>query len=182
MDSYEKLTWLKQWYEDNKAELNSDSALISAIKKNSLVESIIRNLYHSLFNKTLGGCGNCLADAMAVLYHFSNNKMKEIMECKYKLRNGVLLSDPNCVLPNVTSANITNDLAEAYLRDNPAREKMFDTLPDDWEERVAKSAEPKPGPGEGEQPGPGEGETEKTAGMSNKDNPGEPQPKKDSTK
>lgn len=117
--------------------------MVDAIRKNSNIENDIRDLYLVLFQKTLGGCGSCLADALIVLYTYPESKIKQIMECKFKLRAGALLIDATSQLPNVTAANLTDDLAIAYLRDNIKRKDMFEVLPDNLEELLNGGAQKK---------------------------------------
>lgn len=139
----EQHTWLKKWYLDHKAELQTQPAMVKAIKADSKVEAIIRDLYLVLFTKTLGGCGSCLADAMVQLYHYPEDRIKAIMECKFKLKSGAVLMDASNKLPNVTNANLTDDLAIAYLRDNRLRECMFTQVPDNLDELLDNKVEDK---------------------------------------
>lgn len=141
MERVQALIELKQWYDDRKATLQSQPSIVKAIKADPSIESTIRTLYFGLFNKSLGGCGSCLADALAILIHYSNKEMKKIIDCKFKLKPGVLLADSHLVLPHATSANLTDEIAIAYLRDNPARASLFNELPDNWQELIAEQKE-----------------------------------------
>lgn len=134
MTKAETLQWLKQWYDTNKARLQSQAEIVSAIKADYEVEKKIHDLYFALFNKALGGCGNCLADALAELLHYSRKDMEKISNCRFKLRAGGLLIDSKSVLPVATNANLTDELAIAYLQDNIERKSMFEVLPDNLEE------------------------------------------------
>lgn len=136
MNKREKYHWLLKWYDDNKAVLSNQSALVSHIKQDQQVETIIRELYLELFNKSVSGCGNCLADAFAEIYHFPSEQIDKIMECKFKLHSGAILIDSFNRLPIATSANLTDDIALAYLKDNPARKDLFQVLPDNVAELV----------------------------------------------
>ena len=60
------------------------------------------------------------------------------MNCKFKLKSGVLLIDATGRLPEATAANLTDEIAIAYLRDNIKRADMFEELPDDLEELLAE--------------------------------------------
>lgn len=133
----ETLIEIKKWYDDRKADLQSQPAIVKAIKADASIESKIRSLYFSLYNKNLGGCGSCLADALAILIHYSNKEMKKIIDCKFKLKPGVLLADSHLVLPHATAANLTDEIAIAYLKDNPARVSLFAELPDNWQELIS---------------------------------------------
>lgn len=142
MNKYEKLLFLKNWYRSNRAALQTQPAQIAAIKADAQIEQIIRDLALSLFNNTLGGCGSCLADALAQLYTYPDEKMQSIMACKFILRRGVLLQDSNGILPMATTANLTDELAIAYLRDNPLRADYFDVLPNNWRDLIADGEKP----------------------------------------
>lgn len=60
--------------------------------------------------------------------------MKE--KCNYSLKNGVLLQVAFGSGEFITNANITDENAEAYLRNNPQDANLFAELPEDWKERV----------------------------------------------
>ena len=60
------------------------------------------------------------------------------MNCKFKLKSGVLLIDATGRLPEATAANLTDEIAIAYLRDNIKRADMFEELPDNLEELLAE--------------------------------------------
>ena len=59
------------------------------------------------------------------------------MNCKFKLKSGALLIDATGRLPEATAANLTDEIAIAYLRDNIKRADMFEELPDNLEELLA---------------------------------------------
>lgn len=141
MNRLEKLIWLESWYNENKADLQGQPALVKAIKANSQVQSIIESLYFQLFNRPLNGCGSCLADGLAVLLHYSKKNINSIMNCRFKLKAGVLLADPFNRLPMVTSGNLTDELAIAYIKKNPARKSLFEELPDDLDELLSDAAQ-----------------------------------------
>lgn len=141
MTKKEQLEYLKQWYASNKSKLQTQHALIAAIKADSKVESMIQDLHLAVFNKSVSGCGNCLADAFVLLYKFPEEKMNQIENCKFKLRSGALLMDASNKLPMATAANLTDELAIAYLRDNINRKCMFAILPDNLDELLADKNE-----------------------------------------
>ena len=60
------------------------------------------------------------------------------MNCKFKLKSGVLLIDATGRLPEATAANLTDEIAIAYLRDNIKRADMFEVLPENLEELLAE--------------------------------------------
>lgn len=139
MNRLQKFYKLQEWFNAHRSELNSQPAMVSAIRANREIEAIICDIYFSLYNKTLGGCGSCLADALIVILH-EEERMKEIAQCHFKLKTGVLLQDSKGKLPMVTVANITDDLAIAYLRDNIARKRFFAEMPEDVDVLIAGKA------------------------------------------
>ena len=147
MNRLQKFYKLQEWYNAHRSELVSQPAMVSAIRANREIEAIICDIYFSLYNKTLGGCGSCLADALIVILH-EEERMKEIAQCHFKLKTGVLLQDSKGKLPMVTVANITDDLAIAYLRDNIARKRFFAEMPKDVDVLIAGKAVIKENPDE----------------------------------
>lgn len=139
MNRLQKFYKLQEWYNAHRSELVSQPAMVSAIRTNREIEAIICDIYFSLYNKTLGGCGSCLADALIVILN-EEERMKEIAQCHFKLKTGVLLQDSKGKLPMVTVANITDDLAIAYLRDNIARKRFFAEMPEDVDALIAGKA------------------------------------------
>lgn len=142
MTLQEKYQGLKQWYNDHRSELQSQPAMVTAVKENHVIRNYIYDLWFALFNKPLGGCSQCFADALIYLLHKSTEeKMKNITNCRFKLKPGVLLSDVKHRLPDATTANLTDDLAIAYLKDNPRRAQFFDTIPEGWDKEPEAEAE-----------------------------------------
>lgn len=139
MNRLQKFYKLQEWFNARRSELTSQPAMVSAIRADHEIEATICDLYFSLYNKTLGGCGSCLADALIVILH-EEERMKEIANCHFKLKTGVLLQDSKGKLPMVTVANITDDLAIAYLRDNIARKRFFAEMPEDVDVLIAGKA------------------------------------------
>lgn len=144
MTLIEKYERLMAWFNDHKAELETQPAMVVAIKANYEVERMVHDLYFALENKPLGGCGSCLADALIILLtKDTKQRMKEISECHFQLRNGVLLQDTHGKLPMATAANLTDEIAVAYLRDNIARKNLFKVLPENLDEYLAEKPKPK---------------------------------------
>ena len=161
MTRLEKLQWLIAWFEARRSELPTQPAMVDAIKQNREVEDVVRDLYFALYNKPLSGCSSCLSDALILILN-SEKRMKQINACRFKLKTGVLLQDSKGILPDATVANLTDEIAIAYLRDNANRRAMFEVVPDDLDallaqapEKVAEQDEKKPATGdekpEGEQ-------------------------------
>lgn len=142
MTRYERLIWLKEWYNDHRGELQTQPSMVAAIRANREVKHAIYDLYFALKNKTLGGCGSCEADALIfLLSKKTEDNMKKITECRFKLKQGVLLTDTHGNLPDATCANLTDEVAIAYLKDNPARARFFAEIPEDLNDEEATDEE-----------------------------------------
>ena len=138
MSIIDKYDAIIEWINLNRSGFNTQTEVIEAIRKNSRIEGYIRELSLILFQHTLGTCGNCLADALIAIRKYPRAKLEQIMNCKFKLKSGVLLIDATGRLPEATAANLTDEIAIAYLRDNIKRSDMFEELPDNLEELLAK--------------------------------------------
>ena len=138
MSIIEKYDAIISWINLNRSGFNTQTEVIEAIRKNSRIEGYIRELSLILYQRTLGTCGNCLADAMIAIRKYPRAKLQQIMNCKFKLKSGVLLIDATGRLPEATAANLTDEIAIAYLRDNIKRADMFEELPENLEELLAE--------------------------------------------
>lgn len=138
MSIIEKYDAIIEWINLNRSGFNTQTEVIEAIRKCSSIEGYIRELSLILFQHTLGTCGNCLADAMIAIRKYPRAKLEQIMNCKFKLKSGVLLIDATGRMPEATAANLTDEIAIAYLRDNIKRADMFDELPENFEELLAE--------------------------------------------
>ena len=144
LNRLEKLQAVKAWFNDHRSELQTQPAMVDALRKNRTMENYVRDIYFALYNKPLSGCSSCLADALLEVI-FSEDRMKEIVSCRFKLKSGVLLRDSSNKLPMATVANLTDEIAIAYLRDNIARKKLFALLPENLDE-LLKGEKPAPEP------------------------------------
>ena len=138
MSIIEKYDAIIEWINLNRSGFKTQTEVIEAIRKNSRIEGYIRELSLILFQHTLGTCGNCLADAMIAIRKYPMAKLQQIMNCKFKLKSGVLLIDATGRLPEATAANLTDEIAIAYLRDNIKRADMFEELPENLEELLTE--------------------------------------------
>ena len=138
MSIIDKYDAIIEWINLNRSGFKTQTEVIEAIRKCSRIEGYIRELSLILFQHTLGTCGNCLADALIAIRKYPRAKLQQIMNCKFKLKSGVLLIDATGRLPEATAANLTDDIAIAYLRDNIKRADMFEELPDNLEELLAE--------------------------------------------
>jgi hypothetical protein len=97
----------------------------------------IEELYYEVSGKkfTPTNCNDCYRDAFISIYNYlkTNKKMKE--KCSYSLLGGVIIQDfENSKI--YTNDNLTDEVAEEYLKRFPAQIEMFGEHPDDWEERI----------------------------------------------
>lgn len=134
MSIIDKYDAIIEWINLNRSGFKTQTEVIEAIRKCSRIEGYIRELSLILFQRTLGTCGNCLADAIIAIRKYPREKLQQIMNCKFKLKSGALLIDATGRLPEATAANLTDEIAIAYLRDNINRADMFEELPDNLEE------------------------------------------------
>ena len=138
MSIIEKYDAIIEWINLNRSGFKTQTEVIEAIRKCSRIEGYIRELSLILFQHTLGTCGNCLADAMIAIRKYPRAKLEQIMNCKFKLKSGALLIDATGRLPEATAANLTDEIAIAYLRDNIKRADMFEELPENLEELLVE--------------------------------------------
>ena len=191
MSIIEKYDAIIEWINLNRSGFKTQTEVIEAIRKNSHIEGYIRELSLILFQHTLGTCGNCLADALIAIRKYPRAKLQQIMNCKFKLKSGVLLIDATGRLPEATAANLTDEIAIAYLRDNIKRADMFEELPDNLEELLAeeKKAEGDSGVSNGSDKSKGEegkgieeGKTADAEGKNADENPAAEENEKDKPK
>lgn len=138
MSIIDKYDAIISWINLNRSGFKTQTEVVEAIRKNSRIDGYIRELSLILFQHTLGTCGNCLADALIAIRKYPREKLQQIMNCKFKLKSGVLLIDATGRLPEATAANLTDEIATAYLRDNIKRADMFEELPENLEELLAE--------------------------------------------
>lgn len=111
---------------------------------NSGLSSMEKDEVARLYGEVLGKefkpttCRDCYRDACIEmeLYLRKNGRMKE--KSRYVLLNGVIIREfgTGKVYSN---ANLTDKVAEDYLRKYPQQVGMFAAVPDDWKKRVNKS-------------------------------------------
>ena len=94
----------------------------------ALEESKINEIYTAVTGKKMRDC-NCRdkwhdAIVEALIYIKNNGKMRE--KCDYTLRAGVILHVGSRVY---TNANLTNEVAEQFLKDNPNAVGRFAVVP-----------------------------------------------------
>lgn len=96
-------------------------------------------LHYRLFGKTITnkGCSDCYRDAYALIkiQLKKNPTMAEKNQCGYRLKAGALVQffGESTVY---TNHNLTDEVAERFLKKNPAMKKLFAEMPDDWKSRI----------------------------------------------
>ena len=103
----------------------------------SMEKAEVARLYGEVLGKEFKqtSCRDCYRDACIEmeLYLRKNGAMKE--KSRYVLLNGVIIREfgTGRVYSN---ANLTDKVAEEWLRKYPTQIRMFAAYPDDWQERV----------------------------------------------
>ncbi len=84
-------------------------------------------------------CGECWADAFALLILTDIDKLMATKESKFALLNGAILRDykGGDSKKLATAANLTDDLAIYHLAANPKNIEKFSKYPDNWRQLVA---------------------------------------------
>lgn len=126
----------------------------------------IRSAYMATYKKEVNRtCGNCLGDALAELIHFNrkdSEQMKKQIECRYRLRAGMLIRLGFGDNKYYSNANLTDEVAEKYILANPERIDDFQTVPDDMYDKI--KGEPAPDTDAVEEPDTATGEAAAKAG------------------
>ncbi|MBD5389595.1 hypothetical protein HDR64_00595 [bacterium] len=91
--------------------------------------------YQAVFKQKINRhCVNCLYDALILLRIRLKNDVQQLksqLECHYRLKAGVVLRfDGNAGTRLYTNANLTDDIAERWLRAHPDTRHYFSLLPE----------------------------------------------------
>lgn len=119
MDSAELINKLRGWANDSPAHFLSE----------------FEPLYKSILRKDIPAC-KCpdkIRDAVLELYSFINkhqNNMDKITNTKARLRMGCVLYHVKGFSGIYTNANLTDDVARAFIEQRPDKKNWFETLPD----------------------------------------------------
>jgi len=117
----------------NLSELQKRLHNLSATDKN-----YIENIYLQIFRRKIKNCGCAEIDKYGdaindISIYLKKNKIMK--KSDYTLKNGVVLRNPK-IKDVVTNANITNELAEEYLKENQKYINQFAAFPPDWKNRI----------------------------------------------
>lgn len=108
----------------------------------SLDRSYLDSLYYNLFGReiTNKGCGDCYRDAyMEICIKLKKTKAMP-NKSDFVLKAGAIITffgEAKCY----SNANLTDEAALRFLALNPNNEKLFESLPSDWQTRLPKSDE-----------------------------------------
>lgn len=108
----------------------------------SLDRSYLDSLYYNLFGReiTNKGCGDCYRDAyMEICIKLKKTKTMP-KKSDFVLKAGAIITffgEAKCY----SNANLTDEAALRFLALNPNNEKLFESLPSDWQTRLPKSDE-----------------------------------------
>lgn len=100
----------------------------------------IAELYSEVLRKELKrtNCNDCYRDALIEVYIYLRTEKKMKAKCAYSLLAGVIIQDfENGKV--YTNANLTDEVAEGYLKRFPKQIQMFAKYPENWEERIGKA-------------------------------------------
>lgn len=102
----------------------------------------ISRVYTRLFRSPVPRtCSNCMSDAFFEIYNVLKSRSQEFLQlynCRYRLVGGAVLDIFGDSRWTATNKNLTDELAERHLRDNPQKARFFEALPDDWMQRLKK--------------------------------------------
>jgi len=104
-----------------------------SLSDKTLIENLFGIVFRYPFTKT--NCGDCYRDAVMQMYAYLQKN--EIMEKKsnYSLKAGVVVCIPEDSTI-YTNKNLTDKVAEEYIKANPKVIGLFASYPSDWEERI----------------------------------------------
>lgn len=97
-------------------------------KKDDAAVSDLDALLFNVFGERLDRkCGYCINKAYVKLTNLTHQRFTEMKDQKYKLKDGIVVYYQHT---HFTNANITDDVAEQMVKDNPANADNFVTAPE----------------------------------------------------
>lgn len=98
------------------------------------LEKLNYRLFHKIITQT--GCSDCYRDAYLII----RNKLKTLnampVEANYILKNGILLHEFGT--SEYYTHDVSDEVAEYFLKKNPADISLFQKYPEDWRTRISK--------------------------------------------
>ena len=104
---------------------------------NSTGKDAVEKLYYNVFGKTFTptSCQQCYHDALVEIPYYLKNGGTMAEKKNYVLRAGVIINCPNFYNGKVFSnENLTDKIAEEYLKAFPEQKEMFEELPEEENE------------------------------------------------
>lgn len=104
------------------------------------IKEVVKSIYRKVFRKEMNAsCSNCFTDAYFELYNLWKSdiaKFTALFTCEYQLKFGEVLSEFGSSENIATRVNMTNELALMYLSINKGNARLFEVLPDNWEDQL----------------------------------------------
>ena len=107
------------------------------VREDYLLQKLIERLYNKYlpdYPKLNKGCSSCWEDAYIALKTIKLDKIMNNLSKEYILKAGVVLRNGNIL---INRHNLTDAIAEEFLRGDEALLKYFERYPSDWRERIA---------------------------------------------
>ena len=105
---------------------------------------LIRRLYREVLGKEMRktSCQTCYHDAVVEMYCYIKNKGRMAKTRKYLLKAGAVIQNPNFEGGKVyTNVNLTDAVAEKYLKKYPGRAVLFQRIPKKTANKAPQAAE-----------------------------------------
>lgn len=103
---------------------------------NSVGKAEIENLYYKVLGRTLvpTSCQQCYHDAIVEIVWHLNKYGNMAEEKNFVLKAGVIINCPNFHNGEIfANDNLTDEIAEEYLRTFPDQMEMFEVLPENFD-------------------------------------------------
>ena len=118
-------------------ELKGLYSPFSSLKKtiSSYDKERIENLHYEVTGKTFTptSCQECYHDALIIIISYLNKYNKMAEKSNYRLKAGVILNCPAFKGGKIfTNDNLTDAVAESYLKKFPEQVELFQVLPEDF--------------------------------------------------
>ena len=107
----------------------SDAELWQRVNSDVGFRAEIAALTLRFLHRKIGNCNNRYFEECRNLNLLTQNRIMKQEACKYQLKSGALLIDPDDPTKNCTKFNLTNELAEYHLRRNPNCARLFAFIP-----------------------------------------------------
>lgn len=99
--------------------------------------NLLKSLTFEVLKKQLNNtCSTCCYEAYYEIINFDLNKLKQMKECNYILKKGVLLTEFGKPQFNCNANNLTNELAEYHLKRDPFLLVKFDKIPSEFKAKL----------------------------------------------